>query len=257
MKKVFFVAICLFCMTNYAIGAKSPSTIFLIGDETMADYPKLADKSPCGWGQCLPTYIRSEVIVENHAIIGVNSTSYRNDGYWDVVLERANRGDFLFIQLGLNDIEPSCEDRPAGIDVLEHNLLQMVAEAEKKNIQVILFTPNSPCFFKDSLFFHRLGGYAETIRNVAKYFQIPLVDLEEATALFWKNEGEEFAYQWLIDGSDRLLTPDGALKISQIVYEQLKSLNIKNLSQKLKEGNEPIYTQPWKQEVNVEKEVSL
>ena len=78
-------------------------TIFIIGDSTMADKPVIPENPERGWGQLLPLYFNPNVTVDNHAANGRSSKSFRDEGRWNVVLQRIRPGDWVMFQFGHND----------------------------------------------------------------------------------------------------------------------------------------------------------
>lgn len=246
MKKLLLscLAVCLLS----SLSAKKPVCLYLIGDETMADVSMIdgESESAIGWGQVFPTYVTSDLRVENHAVAGASTKSYVEDGHWAVVLDRAKRGSIVLIQLALNDIEPDDAAHYATIDVMEDHLTTMIAEAKKKGLTVVLLTPVSRYFFQSGTFYHRLGGYPEGIRRVAQRYEVPMVDVEKMTAAKWEALGEEGARKMFVEGSDVKLTTEGALTVGGLVARELQELNVKAIAKYLKTANGTIYTQPWK-----------
>ncbi len=73
-------------------------TVFIIGDSTVTDQP-----SGGTWGQYLPRWFDSRVVVANHAESGMTIKGFRFGRRWDKIIESAKPGDYLLIQLGTND----------------------------------------------------------------------------------------------------------------------------------------------------------
>src|SRR5689334_5798246 len=85
--------------------AKAPRLlrIALIGDSTVASYPKPPEDRPTltGWGQVLGESFDDKVEVLDHARSGRSSKSFLSEGLWMKVLEE--KPDYVFIQFGHND----------------------------------------------------------------------------------------------------------------------------------------------------------
>src|SRR5262245_33309674 len=78
-------------------------TLFVIGDSTV----RTGTKGQQGWGDPLIALFDKEKIrVENHAIGGRSSRTFRTEGRWEKVLAKAREGDFVLIQFGHNDAGP-------------------------------------------------------------------------------------------------------------------------------------------------------
>lgn len=100
MKKILLILSCI--ISAFAFTQKKP-TLFLIGDSTMANKDN-PDKNPeHGWGQVLSPFLTSEIEIQNHAVNGRSSKSFRTEGRWDKVEKQLKKGDFVVIQFGHND----------------------------------------------------------------------------------------------------------------------------------------------------------
>lgn len=91
--------ITLMCVTS----SRKQTTIFMIGDSTMADKDISKGSPERGWGMVLQGFFTEDIVVDNHARNGRSSISFRNEGLWKTVLERIKPGDYVFIQFGHND----------------------------------------------------------------------------------------------------------------------------------------------------------
>ena len=118
-------AICLLVMSS----SEHKTTIFMVGDSTMADKDISKGSPERGWGMVLQGCFTDDIIVENHAKNGRSSISFINEGLWQKVLERIKPGDYVFIQFGHNDEKHDsiifCQasvDELKSMDVIGHNL---------------------------------------------------------------------------------------------------------------------------------------
>ncbi len=73
-------------------------TVFIIGDSTVTD-----QAAGGTWGQYLPRWFDSSVVVSNHAESGMTIKGFRFGRRWDKIMESCKEGDYLLIQLGTND----------------------------------------------------------------------------------------------------------------------------------------------------------
>ena len=80
-------------------------TVFVIGDSTVTDQPTGGT-----WGQYLPRWFDSHVVVANHAESGMTIKGFRFMRRWDKIMESCRPGDYLLIQLGTNDEKRSGHD---------------------------------------------------------------------------------------------------------------------------------------------------
>ena len=67
---------------------KEKTTIFMIGDSTMANKPIDNGQPERGWGMALQGFFTDDIIVDNHAVNGRSSKSFIDEGRWDKVLEK-------------------------------------------------------------------------------------------------------------------------------------------------------------------------
>ena len=118
---------------NTAVTAKPAPLIFMCGDSTMANKPLFPAQPERGWGQLLPLYFKESVRIENLAMNGRSSKSFRDEGRWQPVLDRLRPGDFVIIQFGHNDQKKDSRDRfsePFG--AFKQNLERYVREVREK-----------------------------------------------------------------------------------------------------------------------------
>lgn len=115
MKYISSLIAALSLCTASAVAAQTePSdtvTIFMIGDSTMANKPLDKQNQERGWGQMLPLYFEGAVKIDNHAVNGRSSKSFRDEGRWDAVMEKIRPGDYVIIQFGHNDEKIKSKDR--------------------------------------------------------------------------------------------------------------------------------------------------
>jgi rhamnogalacturonan acetylesterase len=87
-------------------------TLFIIGDSTVRN----RTAGQMGWGDPIRELFDQERIrVENRALGGRSSRTFRTEGLWARVLEELRPGDYVLIQFGHNDgIAPDDPQRPRG-----------------------------------------------------------------------------------------------------------------------------------------------
>jgi len=242
MNRVLLFFALILC--SFTIPENTPR-IFLIGDSTMAN--KLPTAYPeTGWGMIFPQYINLEV--QNHAVNGRSTKSFRTLGHWSKVYEQLKPGDWVFIQFGHNDAKESDTTRyaPAKTDYGQ-NLIRYITEIRSKGAKPLLITPVMRRKFDDQgNFVDQHGDYPGVAKEVAKQLNVPLLDLhakskdaivqlgvEESKRMFlnlpagtWKNyaDGKE---------DNTHFTPYGASVIASIVAQGLRDLNL-DISKQLK-----------------------
>ena len=96
IKLFFLVLIATSCMAQ-------KTTIYTIGDSTMANKPNPEENPERGWAQMLPDFFKSNVVIDNRAVNGRSTRSFITEKRWDSVLKTLKKGDYVFIQFGHND----------------------------------------------------------------------------------------------------------------------------------------------------------
>lgn len=95
----------LMMLSSFAeIQEKKKPTLFLIGDSTVKNGKGKGDGGLWGWGNFIAAYFdTTRVYVQNKALGGTSSRTFRTMGLWNKVLENIKPGDFVMIQFGHND----------------------------------------------------------------------------------------------------------------------------------------------------------
>ena len=188
------IAIISILLTSTSIFAqKSPLTIYLAGDSTMAQ--KADDKRPeTGWGEKLQQYFDAKkVVVDNRAQNGRSTKSFIDEGRWQEIVDDLKAGDYVFIEFGHNDEK---SDKPA---VYAHantdyrnNLIRFVKDVRAKKAFPVLLTPVMRRKFDDGgNFVDTHGEYPDAVRKVAAELKVPLIDMHRLSEKILKDLGAE------------------------------------------------------------------
>jgi DNA sulfur modification protein DndE len=270
MNRVIFkisIALAACMLLSFVVIDKKPR-IFLIGDSTIANKP--VDVAPeTGWGMIFPEYINLEV--QNHAVNGRSTKSFRTLGHWSKVYEQLQPGDWVFIQFGHNDSKESDTTRyaPAKTDYRK-NLIRYINEIKSKGARPLLITPVMRRKFDEKgNFVDQHGDYPGVVKEVGKEMKVPVLDLhakskdaivqhgvEESKKLFlnvdkgiWKHypDGKE---------DNTHFTVYGASIMASLVAEGIRELNL-DLSKEIKAwpvGGKYVYELPKVMEVSFKKD---
>ena len=178
--------------------------VFLAGDSTMADKP--LDLPERGWGMALGPLLRDGVAVRNHAMNGRSTKSFIDEGRWAKLAAELRPGDFVLLQFAHNDEkreDPKRFTDPA--TTFRDKLRRFVREARERGAVPLLATPVCRRKFDAAgklLGTH--GDYPAAVRAVAREEQVPLLDLERATAAWLQREGDVPSrrfFMWLAPGA--------------------------------------------------------
>ena len=224
-------------------GKKKP-TLFMVGDSTMADKTELDISPEVGWGQVFPTFLTDQIVVQNHAMNGRSTKSFRVEGRWQAVLDRIQKGDIVILQFGHNDQKQSDPVRYASPADYMRNLRNMIAEAQAKGASVIVATPISRRHFdsKTGELIPKHTSYPYAARMVAKEAGVPLLDLEEATTEWLMRLGDEESKKYFMNVApgeckkfpngkidNTHLRENGALEVGRMAAQMIVDQQIKPL----------------------------
>lgn len=191
MKLIFFIAIILLG-NSLATAQKKIVTIFLAGDSTCAI--KTDDKRPeTGWGEELIQFFRpGSVKIDNRAKNGRSTKTFINEGLWQQLIGSLDKGDYVFIQFGHNDESKDKGERYTPPDDFRANLVRFITEVKRKGGNPVLLTPIvRRRFDKEGKFFDTHGEYPEIVRQVARQYKTPLLDLHLASSNLIQELGVE------------------------------------------------------------------
>jgi lysophospholipase L1-like esterase len=184
-------------------------TIWLAGDSTVAN-----GETPCpvGWGKVFASYFDANVKVVNSAVGGrsVHTWLYSVEttmdasgecvldldskgdpilqSRWTTMLDGMKAGDYLFIQFGINDGDPTC-DRHVGLDAFKASYGMMAAAAKARGAQPIFVTPVSAISCNGSKAQGTRGAYVTTTIDAGSTFDVPVIDLHALSVALYTSLG--------------------------------------------------------------------
>lgn len=217
------------------------TTIYTIGDSTMANKPNPDENPERGWAQMLPQFFNNEVIIDNRAVNGRSTKSFIDEKRWDSVHKMLKKGDYVFIQFGHNDQKENDAKRYTNPHTAyRYNLTRFVKETLAKGANPILFSSISRRNFNENgVLIDTHGAYPLEVRLVAKEFNIPFIDLqylsEQLEASYGPEKSKMLHLHFKIgenpyypDGKtdDTHLSELGATEMAKLVMQQLELLNI-------------------------------
>lgn len=208
MKRLFLLSLCVLLSASSFGG---PLRVFLIGDSTCATKDLAKQNPERGWGQMFQPLFDGTVTVENHAVNGRSSKSFRDEGRWDPILSRLQAGDWVFIQFGHNDQKVQDSSRYSAPAQYAENLRRYVRETRAKGAVPVLLTPIVRRHFSGESLDDTHGAYLDAVRRVAAGEQTPLIDAERLTRAWVAELGDEASkafYMWVEEGTCPLW-PDG------------------------------------------------
>ena len=236
MKRILLLVALLGCMAVTA--AERPKHVYLIGDSTCANKQLDKENPERGWGQLFRAFFDEAVVVENHALNGRSTKSFREEGRWEPIYNGMQVGDYVFIQFGHNDEKI---DRPkvgSVPEVFAENLRRYVRETREKGGIPILLTPIARRHFTEEGVLKKTHGvYPDVTRRVAEEEQVPLLEMEQLTEQWLKALGDipsRDYFVWVKAGTSPLypdgrednthLNVRGAHAVARMVVSELKRI---------------------------------
>ena len=236
MNKKFSI---LFLFLSLMILAQKP-TLFLIGDSTMSNKENPEKNPEHGWGQVLPQFLTTEIELQNHAMNGRSSKSFRTEGRWDKVEKQLKKGDFVVIQFGHNDQKIKDSTKFTNpYTQYRANLERYVKETRAKGATPILMTSiTRRNFTENGVLVDTHTNYPLVVRLVADDMKVPFVDMqllteqmeisagsEKSKLLHLHFKAGENAYYEKDKADDTHLSKLGAETVAKLAITSLKTLN--------------------------------
>ncbi len=230
MKKIVSILslllVAIFLMPTIA-SAKKPVSVYLIGDETVANSHNSAQ---CGWGQALSANLTDDAVVKNFAKAGSSTKSFIAEGEWEKVKEQLRRGDVLIIQFGHNDENADNPAHYTSIADYEKNLQELIKQANKEKAKVILCTPIARRVYNihTNQLVDTHGAYTKAVRRIAQATKTPIVDLSAMTMHWLNSVDKKTAAGFYYDTIH--LTENGAADVAHMVAEEIQKQEIKGVA---------------------------
>ena len=231
MKNKITLLLGLFIILTAFSPAGRNITIFTIGDSTMANKKLEGENPERGWGQMLSRYFTDDITVDNHAVNGRSSKSFIDEGRWDNVLSKIQKGDYVFIQFGHNDEKDDPKRHTDPGTTFDANLRKFVEETRAKGGIPVLFNsivrrnfgksgayavadaikqddirsgidPKAPkeVIEEGAKLIDTHGAYLDSPANVAKELNVTFIDLNSLTHKLVEDLGPEKSkklYLWV------------------------------------------------------------
>lgn len=204
MKSKLLLFLSLFCLLTAFRSDRPVTTIFMIGDSTMANKSIIGGNPERGWGMMLPGFFSEDVQIDNHAVNGRSTKSFIDEGRWDKVLSKIKKGDYVFIQFGHNDSKQDSLRHTTPGSTFDDNLRRFVNETRQHGGIPVLFNSivrrNFVCPLDDSIskdtrhdagthqqpvegdvLYDTHGEYAKVPQCIAQELNVPFIDMNKLT----------------------------------------------------------------------------
>ena len=189
-----FVLVIGLLLTSFTFPPRKKIRVYLIGDSTMCWYePQRAPVT--GWGMPFVYFFDSTVQIDNRARGGRSTRTFISENRWQPIADSLQEGDYVFIQFGHNDEakEERYKDRYTPVPDYKVNLARFITETRKKQAIPVLVTPVSRMRVKDGVFQETHQEYTAAVFEVAKKYQVPVIDLDKKSRELYQQLGERDA----------------------------------------------------------------
>lgn len=209
-------------------------TIYLCGNSTVVDQ----NNEPwASWGQMITRWFGPEVAISNHAESGLTARTFIGSFRLDKILTTLKKGDYVFAEFGHNDEK---EKRP-GDGAWYHYQYQLkifVDQVRAKGAEIVFCTPTQRRAFNDDkkTLRNTHGDFPAAMKMVAEKENVPLIDLNSSTKIFFEALGFEDSKRALVHYPAEMygrklednthFNPYGAYEVAKCVVMGMKQLNL-------------------------------
>lgn len=243
-------------------GKKAVTTVYLIGDSTMADYANnyepgkdyMKTRYPVtGWGQVFQRFLAKDSLqqvkhliktdsafVDDRARGGRSTRTFFQEGRWRAVYENIKKNDLVLMQFGHNDAAENMAERYVTIEGYKEFLRLFINQTRSKGARPIILTPVARNYPWENGELHNVHGlYDQAVKDVAKELDVMLIDLNKKSMQFFTQKGEKYVaenyfmnfeaglYEAYPQGQkdNTHFQIKGAIEVARLVFEGMKELN--------------------------------
>ncbi len=194
---------------------KGKPVVFITGDSTVKNEDR-DDNGMWGWGsQAYTVFDQKKITCNNCAKAGRSTRTFLNEGRWDEVYNSLQKGDFVLIQFGHNDIGPIDSARMRGVipgvadtshvyrmkDGGQYEVVysfgwylrKFIQDVREKGATPIILSLTPRDEWKDGKIERRNDTYGKWYRDVASQTKCEFVDVHNISADFLDKKGQEKA----------------------------------------------------------------
>ena len=238
MKSISFL---LLLLVSFLSPHEKKIKVYLIGDSTMCTYEH--SRAPLtGWGMPFAQFFDSTVVIDNRARGGRSTRTFISENRWQPIADSLNLGDYVLIQFGHNDEakEEKYKDRYTPVSDYKTNLAKFIVETRAKKAIPVLISPVTRMRFdKGGKIMETHVDYTAAMYEVAKQYQVPLIDLDKKSRELLQQFGPEYAKLLFmqLEPGEHPNYPDGqkdnthfnefgARKMAELVLAEIRTLHL-------------------------------
>ena len=209
-------------------------TIYLCGNSTVVDqnYEPWAS-----WGQMITRWFGPEIAVSNHAESGLTARSFISSLRLNKILATLKKGDYVFVEFGHNDEKEKAPGDGAWYHY-QYQLKIFIDQVRGKGADIVFCTPTQRrAFDKDNkTIMNTHGDFPAAMKMVAEKENVPLIDLNQMTKVFFETLGFEDSKRALVHYPKEMygkeltdnthFNPYGAYEVAKCVVMGIKALNL-------------------------------
>ena len=244
---LFFLVVTMFaCQCNKKDKLNKP-TVYIIGDSTVKNGRGDGAGGLLGWGEPIVQYFdTTKIVVENHALGGTSSRTYRDKGLWAAVLQKIKPGDFVLMQFGHNDAGPvndtirargtikgigeeteEIDNMITGVHEIVHSygwyMRQYVRETKEKGATPIIMAPIPRNDWVNGKVPRNDDSYGKWSKEIAEEEDILFINLNDKMASAMETLGEENVTEVYFFKRDHThTTAKGAVMAASLIVEGIK-----------------------------------
>ncbi len=212
LKKLLLPTEASWRLKKYLIVGKRP-VVWLTGDSTVKNTDRDED-GMWGWGAVADEVFDSKKItVVNVAKAGRSLRTYLNEGHWDIVYNSLEKGDYVLIQFGHNDVGPidSLKERGEIVGTadtchvyrMKSNgqyevvysfgwyLRKMIDDTREKGATPIIVSLTPRNIWRNGKIERRNDTYGKWYSEVAEQTGVEIIDVHNITADKYDKKGEK------------------------------------------------------------------
>jgi lysophospholipase L1-like esterase len=246
----FFASIChvnAITVTRVPDDQPHKTTIFVASDSTAAAYTQY-QYPLTGWGDRLANFLTADLAVDDQAKAGRSLRSFVDEGGLDTIFNRMKTNDYLFIMSAIND---AAKDKPTPVRYADPSTvykayLRFYVNAARAHGGIPVFVTSQTKRTYDfwGRFYNSVGAYPQSMRDMAKELNVPLIDLNQKSIDYFTFVGPDATtnlYMFLAPGvwtnwpngdSDYIHFQDrGATALARLVVNGIQELNLSGLAE--------------------------
>lgn len=264
IKKQIFLIISLFLTISFIsqtdLYAKNKSTIYIMGDSIAHSY--VGNKQQNGWGQMLyqsfknPSktkilhvkgasdyvdvirYNTPAISIENWAKTGASVKIFDKYGMFDSIYKKLKKGDYVFIQLGHNEVYTQWWTGSTVPEYKEY-LINYIQKIQSKKATPVLITP--PPVNTEEKYTPYVPEYRTAMMEAGKEYKVPVIDLGQKTADYFNLIGKKNVRKMYVK-DDMHFTPAGAKTLARILSVEIEqNSQLKPISSNLRLKTKDFY----------------